>query len=416
MLKMAGMIMAMQLILLIPAPRVLGLIPEPYELYGSAHDDIGVVLLDGAPIRTFIDGADYSNKTSVYSRPGYSDGYFDVDTYGNYRNNRTFPATPWIKEGGDDGEPIMYSWGDFSNNTQIGGPAQPWLQAKVFQETHNWQTGLPPQAGDLNLAQDTKQPPLLKIYSVTTNSTINPFTDYVWLCNPTNLPVEGSNFYLEKDVLGSFTGPQVQIPAGTIPAYSKTFVDLGALDYFNEAGDNLKLVWNNTGGAGAAFGGSDIVVDRVEFNKTPVGGALNWEPGNTIMNDEVAPARGFQINRSAVCYDTNSVNKDFFPAPENRKNLPPLAPYPVCIEGLCSYDTGNPALYHITLLTGFTINWTHHDPNNDLQVQADIYIRDAAGQQWFGQSGTAQQITYVQSPILPCHTYWVGVKTMDTFA
>ena len=72
---------AMLLSLLAPLTRAF--IPEPYELYGVAKHDTGVVLDDGSPIRSFVDGVDYSNKTSVFSRPANTDGYFDIDTYGN---------------------------------------------------------------------------------------------------------------------------------------------------------------------------------------------------------------------------------------------------------------------------------------------------------------------------------------------
>ncbi len=405
---------AMLLSLLAPLARAF--IPEPYELYGAAKHDTGVVLDDGSPIRSFVDGVDYSNKTSVFSRPGNTDGYFDIDTYGNYRTNATDPGTPWIKEGADDNEPIMYSWGDFSNNTQIGGPAQPWLQAKVFKETHNWQTGLPPQAGDLNLAPDAQQPQPLKIWGVTTNSTITPFTDYVWLCNPTNQNVDASQFYLQKDVLGNVNGPQVQVPTGTIGPYKKYFVDMGSLNYFDEAGDNLRLVWKNTPGPTAAFGGNDIVLDRVEFNKTPTGGALNWEPGNTIMNNEPAPDRGFQINRSTSCRDTNSVQRDFFVDPEQRQNDPPTAPDPICIEGLCNWNIDS-RLFHITKLTNFLINWTHHDPNGDVQTQANIVISTQINRGnpiWNGNVvGATAFIVYGGLPLLKGNCYYFSVQTKD---
>ena len=405
---------AMLLSLLAPLTRAM--IPEPYELYGVAKHDTGVVLDDGSPIRSLIDGVDYSNKTSVFSRPGNTDGYFDIDTYGNWTTNGTISDTPWIKEGGYTGEPIMYSWGDFSNNTQIGGPAQPWLQAKVFQETHDWQTGLPPQAGDLNLAPDAQQPPLLKILSLTTNSTYAPLTDYVWLCNPTNQNVDASQFYLQKDVLGDVNGPQVQVPAGTIGPYKRYFVDTGSLNYFNEAGDNLKLVWENTASPTAAFGGNDIVLDRVEFNKTPTGGALSWEPGNTIMNNEPAPDRGYQINRSSSCRDTNSVQRDFFPEVETRLNFPPTAPDPVCIEGLCNWNIDS-RLFHLTKLTNFRINWTHHDPDGDPQTQANIRISTAPngfGVIWNGNVvGTTAFIDYSGLPLLKGNPYCFSVQTKD---
>lgn len=131
---------------LLPATRVRGFIPEPYELYGVAKQETGVVLPDGSPIRTFVDGAEFSNKTSVFSRPGNTDGYFDVDTFGNYMTNATDRGTPEVKEGANMGENIMYVWGDMSNNTQLD-VSKPYLTGVVFKENHTWQTGLPPQAG-----------------------------------------------------------------------------------------------------------------------------------------------------------------------------------------------------------------------------------------------------------------------------
>jgi DNA-binding transcriptional ArsR family regulator len=414
---MVSIVLAVQLVLLLPSPRVMGWIPEPYELYGTAHDEAGVVLLDGEPIRTFIDGVEYSNKTSVYSRPGYFDGYFDVDTYGNYRSNRTVPGTPWIKEGGDDGEPIMYVWGDMSNNTPIGGPTQPWKTGVVFKENHTWQTGLPPEAGDLNAALGALQPPLVKIYSIVTNSTLNPYTDFVQLCNPTPYPAEVSTLYIQKDVPGNINGPIVQIPSGTIKPYGRYYVNTGMLNYFVETGDAVKLVWkNNASNPQAPFGGKDVILDRIEFNRTGGTGTLNWEPGNTIMNNEPAPDRGFQINRSETCRDTNSMQKDFFVNFELIDDVRPFPPDPVCIQGLCNWDLGNPTLDHITVLSNFRINWTHQDPYLNPQMAASVYIStmpNGSLKIWTGSIGSAQELTYSGLPLLKCADYWLGVSTKN---
>ncbi len=389
----------------------MGWIPEPYELYGTAHDEVGVVLLDGEPIRTFIDGVEYSNKTSVYSRPGYFDGYFDVDTYGNYRSNRTVPGTPWIKEGGDEGDDIMYSWGDMSNNTQIGGASQPWKQGVVFKENHTWQTGLPPEAGDLTTAPDRLQPPSVKIFSITTNSTLPPYNDHLWLCNAGPYPVDASTLYIQKDIPGSYDGPIVQVPSGTIDPYQRYHIITGSRDYFVETGDAVKLVWkNNASDPQAPFGGRDIVIDRVEFNAT-VGGTLDWEPGNTIMNDETAPDVGRQINRSATCRDTNSRERDFFQDNEIIEYPRPLPPDPVCIEGLCNWDIGNPALDHVLRNMNFRINWTHHGWYDDPQVAATVYMRNSTATTWTGSTGPSQEMTYSGLPLLCGTDYWIGVIT-----
>jgi len=417
---MVSIVLAVQLVLLLPSPRVMGWIPEPYELYGTAHDEAGVVLLDGEPIRTFIDGVEYSNKTSVYSRPGYFDGYFDVDTYGNYRSNRTLPGTPWIKEGGDDGDPIMYVWGDLSNNTPIGGPAQPWKTGAVFKENHTWQTGLPPEAGDLNEAMTPLQPPLAKIYSITTNSSFSPYNDNVWLCNPTPTPVDASRLYIQKDVPGSFDGPIVQVNAGTIPPFGRYFVDTGSLNYFVEAGDAVKLVWkNNASNPNAPFGGKDIVVDRVEFNRTPSGGALNWEPGNTIQRDEPAPDRGFSINRSASCGDTNSVRQDFFITPERQVDIfRPLPPWPLAIDGISS-DNIDSRMYHFTRLSGYQLSWIYHDPEGTPEAIASVAISQGQNRMtplWTADvAGPTETITYTGLPLQQCSDYWYSVKTSDGF-
>jgi hypothetical protein len=76
-------------------------------------------------------------------------------------------------------------------------------------------------------------------------------------------------------------------------------------------GDELKLVWSNTG---PAFGGMDIVVDRVEWNAT-VGGTHFTEPDNTIMMDAAPPVCSESIRRTGTfpvyADDTNDNAVDF---------------------------------------------------------------------------------------------------------
>ena len=62
------------------APAVLAPPPTPYTTFGMAFDSTGTRFPQGTPIRTFIDGVDYSNKTSVYDNTGS----FYVDTFGNW--------------------------------------------------------------------------------------------------------------------------------------------------------------------------------------------------------------------------------------------------------------------------------------------------------------------------------------------
>src|SRR5207247_1328510 len=123
------------------------------------------------------------------------------------------------------------------------------------------------------------------------------------ICNPTAAPVDLSKYYFQKDVPGSFAGPQVAL-AGTVGANQKIFGDMRSTSYLTNNGDVLKLVYDNTPGVGSPNGGGDIVVDRVEFNAS-VSGALTWEPGNTIMSDAAAPGLGQEIHRTASCTDTN---------------------------------------------------------------------------------------------------------------
>ena len=313
----------------------------------------------------------------------------------------------------------MYVWGDMSNNTPIGGPTQPWKTGAVFKENRTWQTGLPPEAGDLNAAPSALQPPLVKIYKIVTNSTMNPFTDHVYLCNPTPYQVDASKLYLQKDVPGDFNGPTVQVHAGMIGPFKHYYVDTGTMNYFVETGDAVKLVWkNNASDPQAPFNGRDIVIDRVEFNKTPMGGTLNWEPGNTIMNNEPAPDRGLQINRSASCRDTNSVQRDFFVDMEIIENIDrPDPPDPICIQGLCNWDLNNPALYHITVLDNFRINWTHHDPDGDPQGQANVRISilpNGGNTIWNANVfGATAFVDYAGLPLLRGTCYHLSVQTKD---
>ena len=389
-------------------------IPEPYELYGVAMDESGVVLPDGSPIRTFVDGAEYSNKTSVFSRPSMNDGYFQVETYGNFRTNRVSPGTPTIKEGADENESIMYVWGDMSNNTPVGGPSKPWLGGVVFSETHNWTTGAM-DAGDLNAAPSVLQPPLIKIYSIVTQSQLGMHNDHVWLCNPTPDPVNGAQFYIQKDIPGDVNGPTVQV-MGTIQPHSRLFVDLQSTTYFVETGDNVKLVWKNTPGPGAAFGGNDIIVDRVEFNAT-FGGTLYWEPGNTIQGDESAPLTGGSIERNVACDDTNSRVQDFFPGIERIvDNFPPLPPWPLTIDGLSSASIDS-RMYHFTSLSNYQLGWTHLDPEGEPQAKAIVAISEGQNRTnvvWFlNITGTSQAAIYGGPPLLMCKDYWYSVNTSD---
>lgn len=279
--------------------------------------------------------------------------------------------------------------------------------------------------GDLNAAIAAQQPPLIKIYSIVTHSMVRPFTDYVYLCNPMPTPVDASKFYIQKDVLGNPNGPRVDIPAGTIipPRGGKAYVNLGSADYFVETGDNVKLVWNGTGSL--AFGGSNIIVDRVEFNRTGGTGTLYWEPGNTLQPDEKAPdvpppppALGWQINRSATCGDTNSIRQDFFQDVETGvPNNPPKAPWPMMIDVYNSaVDDNNTFTRHITKLSSFNLGWTHTDPDLDAQSQADVAIGTSPNRGasiWTNIVAGPAQSTAFSGTLNHCNNYYYSVRTKD---
>ncbi len=407
-----------------PVAHVAAAVPEPFELHGIARQETSVVLQNGEPIRTFVDGVDFSNKTSVFSRPAQNDGYFDVDTFGNHYTNLTSPNTPWIKEGSDENESIMYVWGEMSNDTQLD-VTKPWLTGIIFEETHLWQTGLPPVAGDLTAAPATLQPPLIKIQTIVVDSADPPAnpTDYVWLCNPTPNIVDASQFYIQKDVIGNVNGPKVTIPSGeVIQPYGKYYLDTGDVNWFIPTGDNVKLVWNNTPGPNAPFGGNDIIVDRVEFNAS-TGGTLFWEPGNTNQNDEIAPGNGFQINRSASCRDTNSRVQDFFLTSEGlRQNKKPLAPWPMSIAGIVSQPVNYSNIYHLIPTSNIVLTWTHNDPDVPPHAQQGADVRITTQPNQGGTtvfinfpSGTTNTTTILPPVILSkCFDYYYSAKTRDS--
>lgn len=260
----------------VPAPP-----PTPYTTYGMAFDATATRLPQGTPVRTFIDGVDYSNKTSVYDNTGS----FYVDTFGNW----AAPATTQIKEGGDISDAIMYASGELAGASPGG----------VARETASWVVG---GLQNLNLNLASTQPPLLKIQSLTVRPSAG--NQYAYLCNPTAASVNAGLFLFQQDAPGTFNGPSFPL-SGTIRAGGRLFVDLTSTSWLDPAGDVLKLVWANPGGPGAPNGGANIVVDRVEFNATSTG-ALTWEPGNTIMTDAPAPGAGQEIHRNDACADTNS--------------------------------------------------------------------------------------------------------------
>src|SRR2546422_1761087 len=274
----------------------------PYETWGVAQDTGGASLGVNQPIRTFIDGVDYSNLTGTYR----ADGSYQTQILGNWYIGAT-SETPTIKEGGDPGDPVMFAHGDMTTS------------GLVFRQKAGWSTATF-QNVDLKEAIGTKQPALIKIYSITTRPT-DLLSQYAYVCNPTASPVDLSNYFFETDTLNSFVGPRVFSLSGILGSGQRVFGDFLSTTYLTNGGDAVKLVFENPTGADSPFGGSDVVVDRVEFNASS-GGALTWEPGNTIMTDAGAPGLGQEIRRTSSCADTNQ-GSDFTVGPETGR---PTAP------------------------------------------------------------------------------------------
>ena len=173
--------------------------------FGIARNSSGVSLGINQPIRTFIDGVDYSNLTSTYR----ADGSYQTQVAGNYYIGPT-SETPAIKEGGDPNNPIMFAHGDMTSS------------GNVFQETALW-TQATFQNRDLTEAAAASQPALIKIQSITTRPA-DTLSQYTYLCNPTGTAVDLSRYAFEKDVPGSFGGPRVSL-TGTLGAGQKIFGD-----------------------------------------------------------------------------------------------------------------------------------------------------------------------------------------------
>jgi len=344
----------------------------PYEAFGIARNSSGASLGINQPIRTFIDGVDYSNLTSTYR----ADGSYQTQIVGNYYIGPT-SETPALKEGGDPLDPIMFSHGDMT------------ASGVVFQETAVWNQATF-QNRDLTEALAASQPALIKIQTITTRPA-DTLSQYAYLCNPTASPVDLARYYFERDIPGNFLGPRVSL-TGTLGAGQKIFGDFLSTAYLTNNGDALKLVFDTTPVGGAPNGGADIVVDRVEFNASS-GGALFWEPGNTIMTDAPAPGLGGEIHRTAACTDTNQ-GVDFTTGTETGR---PTSPVVVLLtpDGGERWTGGTP----------HAITWTMsdaQDPNTALVVNISYSTDSGAtfpNPITTGRPGTAGTNTYNWNPI-----------------
>ncbi len=275
-------------------------IPVPHNLWGHPYDETSVQMPVGELITSWIDGVEYGRNDTFMAA---AEVWFDVDTAGNWVTAPGDPNSPWVKEGGDLDEPIMYAWGDMTNiKTDPDGDTV--LNSGVFIESELWNTTVVTLL-DINLAmvQPTHFPKISMIIPEPTDG----YPDYVFIYteDPAFL-MDG--YYLQKND-GALNGP-VQTLTGVSNTNAYFYANLTAID-LNGCGDELKLVWTNTG---PAFGGRDIVVDRVEWNAT-VGGCHFTEPDNTIATDATAPATNESIRRTGTfpiyADDTNDNAVDF---------------------------------------------------------------------------------------------------------
>lgn len=344
------------------APPVAAPPPIPMRTDGLAFDRTGNPLAIGTPIRTFVDGVDYSNLSTVHA----GTGSFSVLTVGNSKSAGDLSDTPEVLEGPNLADEVIFAAGDFTGSTPVFRETLPWSPGAVVSQ-------------DLNLGSVATTPLPIKIQGIVTRPAQRG-NQYVVVCNPTGGSVSLSDYYLQLNEPGRYDGPALPL-AGILTGVASVEVDLPSDSFLDPRGDALKLVYRNPGGALPTAGGRDIVVDRIEFNAT-VNGALFWEPGNTILPDAPAPGLGRILERSPTCADTNEAG-DFRIAVE--PGLPASNEPPTVV--ILSPTQGQ----SITKGTPFTITWSMSDDiflPEDLRVWVNITIgptnmtllNDSAGQ------------------------------------
>ncbi|MCK4443632.1 MAG: hypothetical protein KAW09_03750, partial [Thermoplasmata archaeon] len=281
--------------------NVMGAIPIPHNSWGHPYDEAGVLFVPGERLTSWIDGVQYGMNATFLFGP---DIWYDIDTKGDWMLNLTTPETPWVKEGGNIDDPIMYAWGDFTDiDPDPDGDLL--LNSGAFIESQLWMTAIVYRE-DLNLS--SVQPPLFPKISWIFPEPTDGLPDYV-LIYTRDLFFDMSQFYLEKND-GLLNGP-IQTLTGMSNATGYYYASLKNID-LDGCGDELKLVWINSG---PAFGGRDIIVDRVEWNAT-TGGTHFQEPDNTIMTDALAPMCGsndFALRRRGLhpVYDQDTNDNEF---------------------------------------------------------------------------------------------------------
>ena len=306
--------------------------PIPMTTQGNAYDESGSPLPPGTLIRTFVDGVDYSNDTSVFN----AQGGFSVLTNGSLVLNATTPEPSPVKTGASAGEPVVFAAGPLTTRTDF------------FQEVLPWHTDLT-VTQDLHLGSAATMPEPIRLQGVVTQPARGG-PQYVVLCNPTTSSVSLADYYLQVDRPGTFYGGNFTL-AGAIPGDAEMTVNLISPFALIPSGDALKLVYRNPGGPGAAAGGRDLVIDRLEFNAV-ANGTLDWQPGNTTLRNAPAPGPGQILERFPVCSAS--------PAPDafrlaTEPGQPPSAPLTVTI---LSPTPGQ----NVPGGQAFTIRWNLSDP------------------------------------------------------
>ena len=285
------LLLGLPLVLILATVSVIAPPPIAMRTQGHALDISGSPLPAGTPIRTFVDGVNYTTgpfpRDSMAVQNGI--GSFAILTVGNSKTPANASDTPSVQEGANLGDLVVYAAGDFTSGTG------------VFQESFVW---LPENVTirDLHLGAVSSTPEPVKIAGIVTLPAQGG-NQYAFVCNPTGSPVSLADYYLERDAPGSYHGGSLGL-TGVAAPISSVRINLTSPSWLTPTGDALKLVYRNPKGGAATGGGQDIVVDRVEFNATR-NGTLSWEPGNTILGDAPAPGPGQILQRDGSCTDTN---------------------------------------------------------------------------------------------------------------
>ncbi|MEE9224173.1 MAG: hypothetical protein V3U51_05430, partial [Thermoplasmata archaeon] len=122
-------------------------IPVPHNLWGHPLDETGVQMSVGELITSWVDGVEYGRNDTFMAA---FEVWFDVNTEGNWVTAPGDPNSPWVKEGGDLDEPVMYVWGDMTE-MKTDPDTDAVLNSGVFIESELWNTTMVTRSG-INLS------------------------------------------------------------------------------------------------------------------------------------------------------------------------------------------------------------------------------------------------------------------------